>query len=60
MGMVTGSGTNTAITDKISSVQDLESGLANYGSMTEGVLYFGPAVALLQNGSYVSALRAGN
>jgi hypothetical protein len=57
--LATSSGSNTVITDRASSVQDFESGLANNGSITGGVFYLGHAGELLQNGSYVSALEVG-
>jgi hypothetical protein len=40
-------------------VENFESGLTNYGTISGGVFYFGHAGELLQNGSYVSALAPG-
>ena len=55
-----GSSGNTVVTQRISTVQDFNSGLTTNGTITGGVAYFGHAAQQAQtDGSYLSILAAG-
>ncbi len=57
---LTASGSNAVVTDRISSVENFNSGLTTTGTITGGVSYFGHAAQMKQaDGSYLSLLAAG-
>ncbi|PYX09952.1 MAG: hypothetical protein DMG88_04335 [Acidobacteria bacterium] len=57
---LTATGSNTVVTERISSVQDFNNGLTTNGTISGGVSYFGHGAQMPQaDGSYLSVLAPG-